>query len=193
MEENANTHAKTFSIPLGLIITLLGVVTIAVSIYFPWWERLDNMVGPLHIIHLYKSAMKNPFKFEEYVWTVRDPTLRKAMLYPFILMATSFIFSIISLILLKKSKTIIRGVITLISGAASATSFFVFQHLFEGYMKKIGETVSGSIGYLHWGYGLGCKLSLAAAALMITAWALNLLKTERFEIDLVFEKETEDT
>ena len=193
MEENTDTYEKTFSISLALIITLIGAVTIVASIYFPWWERIDNLLGPLHTIRLYKSDRITPFNIEEYVWAVRDPTLKNAMLYPFILMVLSFLLSIMSLIFHSKSKTIIKGGITLMSGASSAASFFTFQYLFEGYMKNIGETVSGSIGYLHWGYGLGCKLSLAAAALMITTWALNLIKTERFEFDLVFEKETEDT
>jgi len=193
MEENVETHKKVVSIPLALIIALIGVSVIALSIYLPWWNMLDNTLGPLKTIYLYKSTLKFPLEFQEYVWAVRDPILKTAMQYPFLLMTLSLTFSIINFIHYKMKKKKAAGVLSLISGAASITSFFVFKSRFETYMEGTNETIAGSVGYLHWGYGLGWKLSLAATVLMTIAGLLQLLQTGYFEFEVMFEKETENT
>lgn len=193
MEENVETHKKVISIPFALIIALAGILAITLSIYLPWWEMLDNTIGPMRTIHLYKSVVKFPFEIEEYAWVVGDPILKTAMLSPFLLMALSLAFSILSVIHHKMNKRKTVGALALMGGAASITSFFVFKNRFETYMEGLGESISGSVGYLHWGYGLGWRLSLAATALMIIAGLLQFLQAEYFEFEVAFEKETEDT
>lgn len=191
MEENVETHKKVVSIPLALIIALIGISVIALSIYLPWWNMLDNTLGPLKTIYLYKSMFKFPLEIQEYVWAVRDPILKTAMLYPFLLMTLSLTFSIINFIHYKMEKKKAAGVLALISGVLSITSFLVFTTRFETYMVGMNETIAGSVGYLHWGYGLGWKLSLVASVLMIIAGLLQLLQTGYFEFEVMFEKETE--
>ena len=191
MEKKVETHKKIVSIPLALIIALAGISAIALSIYLPWWGMLDNTLGPLKTIQLYKSTVKIPFDIEEYIWEVHDPKLKTAMLYPFLLTTLSLTFSITSIIYHKMTKRKTTGVLALMSGAVTITSIIVFKTRIESYMEGIGETIAGSMGYLHWGYGLGWKLSLAATVLMIIAGLLQLLKTGSFEFEVVFEKETE--
>ena len=191
MEENVETHKKVISIPLALIIALIGISVIALSMYLPWWNMLDNTLGPLKTIYLYKSTTKFHLEIQEYVWAVRDPILKTAMLYPFLLMTLSLTFSIINLFHYKMKKKKAAGIFALISSATSITSFLVFTTRFETYMEGMNETIAGSVGYLHWGYGLGWKLSLVATALMIIAGLLQLLQTGYFEFEVVFEKETE--
>ncbi len=189
MDEKVDAPGKKFSISMALIMAILGTAVIAASFFMPWWVRIENTVGPLQTIYLYKSARIWPFEIEEYMWAVRDPRLKMALLYPFMLVAASFLLAITSMFL--RNRTTTGGVTALLSGAASTASHFVFRNLFEGYMETIGETVSGGMGWLHWGYGLGSKLSLAAAVLMAAAGALQLFKTEHFELEFVLEKETE--
>ena len=154
---------------------------------------LDNTLGPLKTIYLYKSMFKFPLEIQEYVWAVQDPILKTAMLYPFLLMTLSLTFSIINFIHYKMKKKKAAGVLALISGVLSITSFLVFTTRYETYMEGMNETISGSVGYLHWGYGLGWKLSLGASVLMIIAGLLQLFQTGYFEFEVMFEKETENT
>ena len=192
MEEKAEIHKNIVSIPLALIITLAGIIVSAISLYLPWWNMLDNTIGPLKTIHLYKSTMIMPYK-KEYVWMVRNPVLKASMLTPFILIILSLIFSIINLIYYKMRGKKAASVLSFISSATLIASFFVFKSGFETYMAGTKESITGATGYLHWGYGLGWKLALVAAVLMIIVGLLQLFQTGHFEFEVMFEKETEDT
>jgi len=153
---------------------------------------LDNTIGPLKTIHLYKSTMIMPYK-KEYVWMVRNPVLKASMLTPFLLIIISLAFSIINLIYYKMKKKKAASALSFISSAALIASFIVFKSRFEVYMKGINESITGAMGYLHWGYGLGWKLAIIASVLMFIAGLLQLLQPRQFEFEVMFEKETEDT
>ena len=192
MEEKVEISKNIVSIPLALITNLAGILVIAISIYLPWWNMLDNTIGPLKTIHLYKSTMIMPYK-KEYVWMVRPPVLKTAMLTPFLLIIISLAFSIINLIYYKMKKKKAASALSFISSAALIASFIVFKSRFEVYMKGINESITGAMGYLHWGYGLGWKLAIIASVLMFIAGLLQLLQPRQFEFEVMFEKETEDT
>ena len=130
---------------------------------------------------------------KEYVWMVRNPILKASMLTPFLLIILSLTFSIINLIYYKMRGKKAASVLSFISSATLIASFFVFKSEFETYMAGINESITGATGYLHWGYGLGWKLALVAAVLMIIVGLLQLFQTGHFEFEVMFEKETEDT
>ena len=192
MEEKAEIHKNIVSIPLALIINLVGIIVTAISIYLPWWNMLDNTIGPLKTIHLYKSTMLMPYK-KEYVWMVQNPVLKASMLTPFLLIILSLILSITNIIYYKMKGKKAASALSFISSAALIASFFVFKSEFERYMAGINESITGATGYLHWGYGLGWKLALVAAVLMIIVGLMQLFQTGRFEFEVMFEKETEAT
>jgi len=192
MDERVERHKSIVSIPFALIIALIGITVIALSIYLPWWNMIDNTIGPLETIHLYRSTMKMPLT-KEFVWMVRSPILKTAMLTPLLLMILSLAFSVINVIYYKMRKKEVASVLAFTSALASVAAFFVFMSKFEMYMYGTNESVSGGIGYLHWGYGLGWKLSVVSSVLMFIAGLLQWFQTGHFEFEVMFEKETEDT
>lgn len=183
------------SIPLAQLFSIGAILIIIISLYLPWWGMIDNTIGPLRTIHLYKSMIGIPEKMVSYIWAEKNQDLRTVMIYPLILMILALFSSISTLFLIFKENSKIGGILALLSGVLIISSSVFFQVKLSSYLRMTGETITGSIGFLHWGLGLGWRLSLVAIALLAFN-ALFLLSvrtdTSPLKVEFEFEKESED-
>jgi hypothetical protein len=191
VEENVELSERVLSVPIALVLSLLSFILVVASLFLPWWSQLDSTLGFLRIIFLYRQVRIIPYELEEFAWEVGNVLLRSSMLVPLVMAVSSLVASVLNSYMVYR-KRFFRGLLSYIGGACILLSPVLFTLLFSRYMVSLNDTVSGSMGFLKWGYGLGWRVPFLAAALMVLNGLLISFERYDFEIGVSIDSEPEE-